>query len=595
MTEVVRRAALCAAGCVLAAGLAAGALAGAGSAASVTAARSAAQRCATAPGGGLTLANVAAAGGVVRAVGSNGLIASTRDLSRWRVERSPVVHNLRGIAWTGRRWVAVGDVGSIIYRRGTQWVAVPGIPPTTGLRGVAARPGLVVASGSAGVLFTSPDGIHWTLAQSGTTRLLWGGTRVGSSVAVSGQDSTVIASRNGVDWKSVLVAPLPTGNTVAPRPLLWQLASAGRQLVAVGDFGAILQGTLTRGLRGVHSPTVEILRGVTHHGGSWVAVGSGGVVLSSRDGRRWRREPDPTTVDLRGVAWAGRRFVAVGDEGTVISSADGARWRVDQTAMPCALLGLARGAGRFVAVGGRGRVQVSTDGRRWASVPPPTREDLYGVGHGPRGFVAVGASGTVLTSRSGRRWIRVTAPTRLNLRAVSWTGSHYLAGGDRGVMLSSPDARRWRRVRFPGFHSIRGFATDRTTVIAVGAGTIARQSDPSASWQLETIGLGKFQTGVACGDGRFVVVGHNGGVQVSRDGGMTWSPGTSGVTDNFDAVIWTGTRFVATGDSFAIASSDGFTWYQLASRARHSLRALAIASRDVLAVGDLNAHTSFPR
>src|SRR5664279_5511557 len=104
-------------------------------------------------------------------------------------------------------------------------------------------------------------------------------------------------------------------------------------------------------------------------------------------------------------------------------------------------------------------------------------------------------------------------------------------------MLSSPDARRWRRVRFPGFHSIRGFATDRTTVIAVGAGTIARQSDPSASWQLETIGLGKFQTGVAFGDGRFVVVGHNGGVLLSTDHGASWSSVASGVTQNLDAVV----------------------------------------------------------
>ena len=304
-------------------------------------AASLASSCLAAPGSGLTLANVAAANGVVRAVGSNGLIASARDLDSWRVERTPIVHNLRGVAWTGTRWVAVGDVGSVLYLQNGRWVSVPGLP-NSGLRGIASRPGLVAAAGSNGVLLTSRDGIGWTVADSGTTGLLWGGTRVGSSLVFSGQNAALIASGDGISWGPISSSPLPTGNPLAPRPLLWQLAASGQQMVAVGDFGAILQGTAAGGLSGVNSPTDEILRGVTVGGGRWVAVGSGGTVLFSRDGRSWQRERSPSTVDLRGVTWTGRRFVAVGDQSTVISSADGLRWRIDQTAMPCALLGIAR-------------------------------------------------------------------------------------------------------------------------------------------------------------------------------------------------------------------------------------------------------------
>ncbi len=540
--------------------------------------------CAKAPGGGLTLANVAAAHGTALAVGSNGLIAASRDLSHWTVEPTPLVHNLRGVVWTGERWVAVGDLGSILYRAGGRWVAVPGIP-SSGLRAIAARPGLVAAGGSGGVLITSPDGIHWAIANSGTSVLLWGATSVGSTLLLSGQLSTVIAGQ-GSGWTPVPTFPLATGNATAPRPLLWQLASDGTQVVAVGDFGSILSGTIADGLRAVRSPTSEILRGVENADGRWVAVGSGGTILLSRDGRRWKLERSPTSVDLRGVAWTGRRFVAVGDEGTVISSPNGRSWSVQASAMPCALLGVARAGRVLVAVGGSGRIERQ-DGMVWHRADSPTRADLYAVAHGPRGFVAVGSAAAILTSADGRRWRRAPSPVRLNLHAVTWTGTEYLAGGDRGELIASADGRRWHRVAFPGFHSIRSFAGGGSAVIVAGAGTVARSV--GGSWDLEPVGLGKFQTGVAYGAGVFVIVGHNGEALVSRDGGASWSPANSTVTQNLDAVAWTGTRFVATGENVAIASTDGSRWEAIAAPSGHSIRALALTPGGLVGVGDLGA------
>jgi hypothetical protein len=553
-----------------------------------------APRCVTAPGGGLTLANVASANGTVRVVGANGLIARARNLAHWQLEPSGVVHNLRGITFTGDRWVAVGDVGTIVYRSGRRWVSVPGLP-NSGLRGVAARPGLVAATGSGGVLLTSPDGITWSTADSGFTGLLWGGTRVGSRLVFSGQESTVISSAGGVRWNPVATSPAPTGNPLAPRPLLWQLAAAGHQLVAVGDFGAILTGTLAHGLTADRSPTNEILRGVVHGPGRWVAVGSGGTIVSSVDGRHWVRQRAPVTLDLRGVTWTGRQFVAVGDEGTVISSADGRRWQVDQSAMPCALLGVAAGAGRLVAVGGAGHIGLARRSGRWRSVPPVTGQDLYAIARGPGRFVAVGARATVLTSADGERWTARAVPATLNLHAVTWTGHEYLAGGDRGLLLASADGTHWRHRPFPGFHSIRGFATDGRSVVVAGAGTVAVRSSARAPWTLETVGLGHFQTGVAYGGGSYVIVGHNGEVLVSTDGGASWQPAVSGVPQNLDAIVWTGSRFVATGDGVAIASATGMQWAPLGATPRHSIRALTIWGRSVVGVGDLDSHLRLPR
>jgi hypothetical protein len=551
--------------------------------------------CSAAPGGGLTLANVASAQGTVRVVGANGLIAraTAGDLNRWHRERTSIVHNLRGIVWTGARWIAVGDVGSILYRDHGRWRSVPGVP-STGLRGVAARPGLVAAAGSGGVLLTSRNGIAWSVADSGVSGLLWGGTRVGSRLVFSGQGSTVISSAHGLHWEPVSVAPSSTGNPIAPRPLLWQVAASGGHVVAVGDFGAIESGTLAAGLTAVHSPTDEILRSVVHGPDRWVAVGSGGTILSSRTGASWTKVTSPVTLDLRGVTWTGRSFVAVGDEGTVISSPDGRHWQVDESAMPCALLGVAAGAGRLVAVGGSGRIELHPAHARWRTVPRATDQDLYAVTRGLGQFVAVGADATVLSSSGGRRWVRHRVPATLNLHAVSWLGHAYLAGGDRGVLLSSGDGRHWRRLAFPGFHSIRGFATDGSSVVAAGAGTVATRASAGGPWDLQSIGLGHFQTGVAYGDGRYLVVGHNGEVLASTDGGSTWQPQSSGVSQNLDAIVWTGSRFIATGEGVSITSVDGTQWRPLRAVSSRSIRALTVWRRSVIGVGDLGAHARWP-
>ncbi|HEX6117195.1 MAG TPA: hypothetical protein VFY99_08845 [Solirubrobacterales bacterium] len=554
-----------------------------------------AARCAGAPGGGLTLTNVAADGERARAVGSDGLVARSRKPRRWTIEPTGVEHALRGVGWTGDAWVAIGDAGTILHRTGTEWPAASGIP-SVGLRGIAARPGLAAASGNAGTVVTSTDGgATWQRATSGTDSILWGGTTVGDELWLSGQESTVIRSADGASWSPVATAPAPTDSTAAPRPFLWQLASDGERVVAVGDFGAILAGTAADGLAAVRSPSDEILRGVAHAGGRWVAVGSGGDVLFSDDGVSWRLGSAPTTVDLRGVTWTGERWVAVGDQSTAISSENGRDWQVDVTAMPCALLGLARSGGRFVAVGGGGRILRANRGSDWRRSATAVDEDLYGLAQGGKRFVAVGADGTILTSDDRREWSVRPSPVELNLHSVHWTGEEFLAGGDRGEVIRSRDGLRWRRSEFPGFHSVRGFATGGGSVVAVGAGTIARREASGGPWDLESAGTAKFQTGIAYGAGRFVVIGHNGSVLVSTDGGGSWEPGTSGVEVNLDAITWTGSRFIATGEGIAISSADGLAWEPEPAPARRSVRAL-IPYRDlVFGVGDGNTRVELPR
>ncbi len=555
--------------------------------------RTASQACAAAPGGGLTLANVAANGRRLVVVGSDGLIATATDPRHWTVEPAPVHHALRGVAWTGKRWVVVGDVGTILTRVAGRWLAAPGIPAAS-LRAVTVAGGRVFAAGTAGALEQSTSAATaWQPAASGTANTLWGGTAVGPAVALAGVESTVVSDAAGA-FGPVATFPKPTDSTEAPRPFLWQLASDGHKVVAVGDFGAILEGTLAGGLVGVKSPTEEILRGVAHAKGLWVAVGSGGVVLWSRDGVHWSEGTAPTTVDLRGVAHTPEGWVAVGDQGTVIYSTDGVHWQLGVSAMPCALLGVAKGGRGLVAVGGAGRVLLSNGGRRWRPAPRPTGQDLYAVTRGPGRFVAVGAGGSLLTSGRGERWVARRTGTELNLHTVFWTGDEYLAGGDRGIVLRSRDGTGWKRIPFPAFHSVRGFAAGGGALVAAGAGTIARRPSPGAPWELEAAGFQHFQTSVAYGGGRFVIVGHNGQALVSTDGGATWSASKSGTEDNLDTVIWTGEGFLATGEETALFSPEGVSWAPLKVPTHYNLRALVREGGAVVGVGDGGVHLRLP-
>ncbi len=60
-----------------------------------------------------------------------------------------------------------------------------------------------------------------------------------------------------------------------------------------------------------------------------------------------------------------------------------------------------------------------------------------------------------------------------------------------------------------------------TTTVAAGAGTIARRA-ANGTWMLEPVGFGRFQTSIAAGADRFVIVGHNGEALVSTNSGRSW-------------------------------------------------------------------------
>jgi hypothetical protein len=64
---------------------------------------------------------------------------------------------------------------------------------------------------------------------------------------------------------------------------------------------------------------------------------------------------------------------------------------------------------------------------------------------------------------------------------------------------------------------------------------------------------------------------------------------TSNVEVNLDTVIWTGRRFLATGEGVLISSPNGTIWTPVALPVRRSIRSLVARGGSVLGVGDADS------
>ena len=90
-----------------------------------------------------------------------------------------------------------------------------------------------------------------------------------------------------------------------------------------------------------------------------------------------------------------------------------------------------------------------------------------------------------------------------------------------------------------------------------------------------------------------MIVGHNGTALVSANSGATWTPATTGVAVNLDAVAWTRDEFIATGRGVAVASTNGVTWTPVRLPTKRSVRALTPYAGAVIGVGDLGTIVRF--
>ncbi len=299
--------------------------------------------------------------------------------------------------------------------------------------------------------------------------------------------SVVALALSALAWPSAAGAgetpPVRTGVSLkeAPRLALPQkaqviaAASAGKRLVAVGDYGVVIlsdDGKAYRQAKAV--PTRAVLTSVffVNDKRGW-AAGHDGTILTTADaGETWqlqREEPGKERVllsiwfensqhgfaigqfglmletDDGGKTWRERKIVddldqgekhlmqifagasglvfVTAESGSIFRSEDAGRtWKAIQTDNKGSFwTGRALADGGLLIAGMRGHVYRSDDrGNSWTKVASGTQQSITGIDQrGDGSVVMVGNSGIVLISQDGGRSFSIaTRPDRANLTAI---------------------------------------------------------------------------------------------------------------------------------------------------------------------------------
>jgi len=213
------------------------------------------------------------------------------DARQWRVRWLGHLEEFTAMRWTGNRFVAVGEMGSVLV---------------------------------------SADGEDWRFIDNGVTQedylrdLLWDGTRL---FAV-GWNGWVLTSRDeGETW---------AGQQLAGNPNLEAIAWNGSRYVTVGLDGALYTSEDGDNWQAADAGTERHLLALAWGGGRFVTAGFEGYLAESTDGLTWRPLASGTDRILSSAAWGGGRFVVVGHDSTILHFEPGAaprRASIDTSAL----------------------------------------------------------------------------------------------------------------------------------------------------------------------------------------------------------------------------------------------------------------------
>ncbi|MBB6094722.1 photosystem II stability/assembly factor-like uncharacterized protein [Povalibacter uvarum] len=346
------------------------------------------------------------------------------------------------------------------------------------------------------------------------------------------------------------------------------------------------------------------LTGGLHVATTHLVWGTDGTVLLSTDGRGWTHALTSITADLAHAAAdpTGKVIVAVGAKGTIIRSTDGGRrWQATNSdALSADLKAVVHQSSRnaWIAAGTQGKILRSTDdGASWQLVQSNLGTTLLALFVDPATDLLLigGENGLVGSSRDGGAswqltWIAMSEP-RTPISGFHRHDRLLLATSALGRFLTSTDdAKSWDLLQ----SQTRAFFTDsafdgghRSTVLIGHDGTVLRSPDGGETWKSDVIavdGSSRYLSAVRY-DRRgksLIAVGHGGLVARSTDGGVHWTQGSPGVGGNIDGLIETASdELVAFGNGGQLLASttSGASWTTLRPNLDFYLREITTTPR----------------
>jgi photosystem II stability/assembly factor-like uncharacterized protein len=468
----------------------------------------------------------------------------------------PQAGGLLGLAYTPSTatFTAVGDSGTTVRTgdRGATWQVAFETGRTNFTDLASPMPGLLVAAGlpplgsgqNSGV-FTSTDG-----GQTWARRL---------DAGFPGQFAvTKVAFANAL----VGVAAGPMG--------LWRTVDGGLSWATVANVPSVI-GVVSSYYGGVAWADADVV----------LIYGAGGKILRSADqGVAWTDVSPVGFVDN----WNDMTFnaagvgIAVGPSGQVARSTNGGQsWQ--PVATPMLETGTAvafANDSRVVVIDNFAQTMHSDNaGATWTAGPGFGASSLFRLRFAsPAVGLAVSAIGglTLLTTDSGATWSRIgggTIDENVTGMAASPSGSVVLAGSlGRDLLRSADGGATWTG---PSFSLVGArfqkpsFATEQRVIAIRPAGQIALSVDAGQTWSIAYDRLGQVAlTNTTMASGTVgLVVGDNGLILRSADGGSSWAEVASGTTLPLKSVgCLTATVCLAGGfDGALLRSIDGgATW-----------------------------------
>ena len=268
----------------------------------------------------------------------------------------------------------------------------------------------------------------------------------------------------------------------------------------------------------------------------WVAVGEN--IVTSSDVYSWSQTDEFTnglTNNLNGITYANLSsfagFVAVGNGQEFIS-----------------------GNNQNINI-----IKISTNGYVWTTLSTVSYKGFNSVTASSSMLVAVGEDGVIYTSLNGTNWAGVNES---NVISVNSSTNVINIGSTTGFQVGNT-------VKFTQSFDVISAGTSYTISAILSATQVQLTSvtltgtSPTTTTFMYAYPLGQDLNDVLFANSLFMAVGNNGVIKTSSDG-YTWTPETSGTTENLNGITYNidDGEWIVVGDNNTIITSidDGATW-----------------------------------
>lgn len=468
-------------------------------------------------------------------------VATSTDGINWTL-RTPPADEWGAGAYGNGRHVAVAinwdatNPAIVSTNNGATWTAV-----NTGnseFRDITFANGLFVAVGSAGKIYTSPDGTSWTerVAPSGGNVTLQKVIHTGSQFLAIGGDPWVLnasvftTSTDGINW---------TTSGANPIGINWWsgLAVGNNRVLGLSEDGTgrtiytSCAASVCSPISGLTPSTVRDASSFTdivYANNMFVASTDSDGIWTSPDGQAWTQRFNDGPVSA--IEYSNGLFVGVQQyvDGSSYTSPDGINWTRHNNALPSmARWGMTSGAGVFVAINWDGNQQISTstDGINWTLHDTTGDPEWLAGAYGNGRFVVTthfGDSRIRYSDNNGATWSLYDTGVLAHVSSVIFVNGQFVATGNYGRIWTSPDgltwtlqttgnANNWQRVVYTGNqYIVLGSDQHNNYMTSPNAITWTTQALPGA------VTPNRYWTGLAAGGGNVVGVSFDGTNKILR-------------------------------------------------------------------------------